>query len=66
MVLCCSETHKIEEVLLIVQSHMHAKLLENSHKGGVSNKIVAPVVYLTLALKAETVEHLRLNVVSFE
>ena len=66
MVLGRSEAHEVEEVLLIVQSHIHSELLKYSREGCVANQIVPPVLQLSLAFEAKAVENLWLDVMSFE
>ena len=66
MVLSRSEAHEVEEVLLIVQSHIHSELLEYCVEGCMTNQIVPPVLKLSLALETKAVENLWLDVMSFE
>ena len=65
MVLCCTKTHKIEKVFLVIESHMDSKLLENVDESLVADEIISPVVKLALALEAETIKDLWLDIVSF-
>jgi len=44
---------------------MDSKLLENVDESLVADEIISPVVKLALALEAETIEDLWLDIVSF-
>lgn len=66
MVLGGAEAHEVEEILLVVQGHVKAELLEDGRECMVRNQVQSPIIQLSLALKAQPVEHLRLDVVALK
>ena len=66
MVLGGAEAHEVEEVLLVVQGHVQAELLEDGRECLVRDQVQSPIIQLSLALKAKPIEHLRLDVVALE
>ena len=66
VVLGGAEAHEVEEILLVVQGHVKAELLEDGRECMVRNQVQSPIIQLSLALKAQPVEHLRLDVVALK
>ena len=64
MVLSRSQAQVVKEVLLVIQSHAYVELLEDLREELCRNEVVPPVTNLAFALKAKTIESLRLNLVS--
>ena len=52
VVLGGAEAHEVEEVLLVVQGHVQAELLEDGREGLVRDQVQSPIIQLSLALKA--------------
>ena len=66
VVLGCTKTHEIKVIFLVVKGHVDAELFENVMKGLVTDQVVSPIVQLALALEAEAVKDLRLDIVPLE
>lgn len=66
VVLGGAEAHEVEEILLVVQGHVQAELLEDGRECLVRDQVQSPIIQLSLALKAQPVQHLRLDVVALE
>ena len=52
VVLGGAEAHEVEEILLVVQGHVQAELLEDGRECMVRNQVQSPIIQLSLALKA--------------
>ena len=66
MIFGSAQAHVVEEVLLVVQCHVNAELLENRHESLVANQVISPVLQLAFAFETQAIKYLWLNVMPLE